>query len=340
MSLRGREVRLARYPSGIPALDDFVLAEADIPRPGPDEVLVRNLIISVDPGQRGLMNGGESYVATYQVGKPLSGRSVGRVIASGAKSVPVGSLVFHRLGWREFAVLPASSVRLLPETSNVADHLDVLGHPGLTAWLGIVDVARVKPGDVVLVSSAAGAVGGVAGQLARVRGAQRVIGTVGSDAKAEHIRKTLGFDVALNYRAPDFAEQLAAAAPSGIDVFFDNVGGEQLDIALPLMSRHGRVAICGSISTYNQAVPRPIKHFDAILAQRLRVEGFLVYDHEQRMPAFLEEVQPLVESGRIVAPKTMFEGLDLAPQAFVSLFEGGSLGKALVRVADDGGQVP
>jgi NADPH-dependent curcumin reductase CurA len=337
MTLHGREVRLAHYPSGIPTADDFVIANVNIAEPGQDEVLVRNLYTSVDPGQRGLMNGGESYVATYQVGAPLTGRTIGRVAASNATSIPVGSLVFHRLGWREFAVVPASAVRLLPEASDVADHLGVLGHPGLTAWLGISDVAHVKPGDVVLVSSAAGAVGGAAGQLAKIRGAKRVIGTVGSDAKADHIRGVLGFDVALNYRAPEFAKQLAAAAPAGIDVFFDNVGGEQLDMTLPLMGRHGRIVICGSISTYNDVSPRPITHFDAILSQRLRVEGFLVYDHELRMPAFLEEVRPLVESGRIVAPKTIFEGLDQAPDAFVSLFHGGSLGKTLVRLAAESG---
>lgn len=337
MTRHGREARLARYPSGIPTVDDFVIAEVDIAAPAPDEVVVRNLYTSVDPGQRGLMNGGESYVATYQVGAPLTGRAVGRVIESNAPSILVGSLVFHRLGWREFAVLPASAARRLPEAGDVADHLGVLGHPGLTAWLGVGDVARVQSGDVVLVSSAAGAVGGAAGQFAKIRGARQVIGTVGSDAKADHIRDTLGFDMALNYRAPDFRERLAAAAPDGIDVFFDNVGGELLDIALPLMKRHGRIAICGSISTYNDANPRPIARFDAVLAQRLRIEGFLVYDHESRMPAFLEEAQPLVESGRIVAPKTIFDGLDSAPKAFISLFHGSSLGKTLVRVASEDG---
>lgn len=336
MIRRGREVHLARYPSGLPTLADFAITEVDIAVPRHDEVLVRNLYTSVDPGQRGLMNGGESYVATYRVGEPLTGRTVGRVVESNTASAPVGSLVFHRLGWREFAVLPGSAVRRLPEAADIADHLDVLGHPGLTAWLGVGDFARVQSGDVVLVSSAAGAVGGAAGQLAKVRGAQCVIGTVGSDAKARHIREVLGFDVALNYRAPDFAERLAAAAPNGIDAFFDNVGGRQLEIALPLMRRHGRIAICGSISTYNETSPRPIAGFDAILSQRLRVEGFLVYDHEQRMETFLEEVRPLVESGRIVAPKTVFKGLEAAPAAFVSLFQRDSLGKTLVRLADDG----
>src|SRR3954467_4109484 len=189
MTLHGREVRLARYPSGIPTADHFVIANVDVAEPGPDEVLVRNLYTSVDPGQRGLMNGGESYVATYQVGSPLTGRTVGRVVASNATSVPAGSLVFHRLGWREFSVLPASSVRQLPDAHDVANHLGVLGHPGLTAWLGGGDIAHVQPGDVVLVSSAAGAFGGVAGQLAKIRGAQQVIGTVGSESKADHIRE-------------------------------------------------------------------------------------------------------------------------------------------------------
>lgn len=337
MNRRGREVRLARHPVGVPTVDDFVVATADVPAPGADEVVVRNLYTSVDPGQRGLMNGGESYVATYQVGAPLSGRTVGRVVESRSPAVPEGSLVFHRLGWRELSVLPAAGVRVLPETASVdpADRLGVLGHPGLTAWLGITQVAEVRSGDVVLVSSAAGAVGATAGQLAKARGAARVVGTVGSEAKATHLRDELGYDEALCYRDPDFAQQLAAAVPDGIDVFFDNVGGAQLDLALGLMRLHGRVAVCGAMATYNETEPAPVRGFGAVLAQRLRVQGFLVYDHEDLMGDFLDEVAPLVESGRLSRTKTVFDGLDEAPRAFISLFDGTSLGKALVKVADE-----
>lgn len=336
MTRRNREIRLARRPQGRPRVEDFTLAETELAEPGPGEVLVRNLVVSVDPGQRGLMDGGESYVASYRLGQALTGRSVGRVIASNAAALPEGTLVFHRLGWRELAVLPAAAARPLPPAADPADHLDILGHPGLTAWLGVGEVLGIGGGEVVLVSSAAGAVGGAAGQLARLRGAKRVIGTTGSEAKTAHLRDTLGFDVALNHRAPDFAAQLAAAAPEGIDAFFDNVGGVQLETALPLMRLHGRIAICGALATYNDPAPPPLRGFDSVLARRLRIEGFLVYDHEDRMAEFLAEMQPLLAEGRIRAPRTLHEGLDAVPAALIALFQGGTLGKALVRLDEDG----
>jgi len=333
---RSREIHLIRRPQGVPRPEDFAIVAADLADPGPGEVLVRNLYLSVDPGQRGLMDGGESYVASYRLGQALTGRAVGRVIASNAPALPEGTLVFHRLGWRERAVLPAAQARMLPAAGDPADHLDILGHPGLTAWLGVDQVLRVGAGDVVLVSSAAGAVGGAAGQLARLRSAGRVIGTVGSDAKAAHIREALGFDVALNYRAPDFPALLASAAPEGIDAFFDNVGGMQLETALNRMRRHGRIAICGALATYNDPSPPPLRGIGAVLAQRLRIEGFLVYDHEARMPDFLAEMQSLLAEGRIVAPRSIHEGLEAMPAALIALFQGGTLGKALVRLGDDG----
>jgi NADPH-dependent curcumin reductase CurA len=330
MALRSREVRLARRPQGLPSADDFSVAEVEVAPLAPGEVLVRNLYTSVDPGQRGLMNGGESYVATYQVGRVLGGRTVGEVVDSRSAQVPVGTVVFHRLGWREFSVVPADEVRPLDTAgTDPADHLGVLGHPGLTAWLGVSRVAEVRPGDVVLVSSAAGAVGGMAGQLARLRGAAQVIGTVGSDAKADYIRTELGFTDALNYRTPDFAEQLARVAPKGIDFYFDNVGGAVLEAALQRMRAHGTVAICGATSTYNSPGLSPVRNFGAVLAQRLHLHGFLVYDHEEKMGEFLRELRPLLSEGAIAAPKTFFDGIDQAPRAFISLFDGSSVGKSV-----------
>lgn len=336
MTRRNREIHLIRRPEGVPQVEDFALVEAPLPDPGAGEIMVQNLYVSVDPGQRGLMDGGESYVASYQLGQVLTGRTVGRVIASKAPSHPEGSLVFHRLGWRELSVMPADQARILPDIGAPEDHLDALGHPGLTAWLGVAQVLAVQPGDVVLVSSAAGAVGGMAGQLARLRGA-RIIGTVGSDAKAAHIRDTLGYDATLNYRAPDFAAQLAAAAPEGIDAFFDNVGGMQLETALSLMRLHGRIAICGALATYNATDPFALRGIETVLAQRLRIEGFLVYDHEDRMADFLAEVAPALADGRVKAPKTILEGIESVPEALVSLFTGQTLGKTLVRIGPDPG---
>lgn len=334
MSRRGREVRLARHPVGTPSLEDFSVAEVDIPPPAEDEVVVRNLYTSVDPGQRGLMNGGDSYVATYQVGSAMTGRTVGEVVESQSATVPVGSIVFHRVGWREYAVVGASEVRVLDiGSTDPADHLGVLGHPGLTAWLGMTEVAAVGPGDVVLVSSAAGAVGATAGQLARARGASTVIGTVGSPAKADYITSELGFTHALDYHSADFPDRLAMLAPDGVDVFFDNVGGTQLDVALGLMALHGRIAVCGAISTYNGEAS-VVRNFERVLAQRLSVQGFLVYDHEVKMRDFLADVLPMVRDGRLSTAKTIFDGVERAPEAFISLFEGSSVGKVLVRLGD------
>ncbi|MGH1565339.1 NADP-dependent oxidoreductase [Mumia sp. DW29H23] len=332
MALTSRAVLLARRPEGMPVLADFAVGDLTVPDPGPDEVVVENHFLSVDPGQRGLMNGGDSYVATYQVGEPVTGRAVGQVVASRDPRFPEGSHVFHRVGWREHSLVPTSAVRAIdvaraPESS----YLGVMGHPGLTSWLGVARVADVRPGDVVLVTSAAGAVGAAAGQLALARGASRVIGSVGSAEKAAYVTERLGFTDAFVYKERSLADYVAAQVPDGLDVVFDNVGGVQLDEALAAMRPHGRLALCGSISTYN-GEPYTLKNTGLLLSQRLRAEGFLVFDHEDEWDPFHAEMAEHLTEGRVTVEETLHRGLDAVPQAFLSLFDGTSTGKALVDV--------
>lgn len=332
MPIASRAVQLARRPDGMPVLDDFAVVELEVAEPGPGEVVVENHFLSVDPGQRGLMNGGDSYVATYQVGEPVTGRAVGRVVASGDPAVPVGTHVFHRVGWRQHSLVASSVVRVIDvERAPASSYLGVMGHPGLTSWLGIVQVADVRPGDVVLVTSAAGAVGAAAGQLALARGASRVIGSVGSAEKARYVTTELGFTDAFVHTTGRLADHLAAHVPDGLDVVFDNVGGEQLDDALAAMRPHGRLALCGSISTYNGEVHQLV-NTGRILSQRLRAEGFLVFDHEDAWGRFHAEMVDHLGAGRVSVEETRFRGLDSVPAAFLSLFSGTSTGKVLVDV--------
>lgn len=326
------EVRLARHPHGVPCLEDFVTVEAVVPKANDGQVLVRNMFASVDPGQRALMQGGESYVETYSIGAPLTGRAVGEVIESRAANVAVGDLVFHRLGWREYAVVESTQLRVLNrELAEPSAFLGALGYPGFTAWVGVTKVAQVRAGEVVYVSSAAGAVGALAGQLARLRGAE-VLGSTGTDEKVRYIERTLGFSAGINYRKGDLAEALAAAAPAGIDVYFDNVGGHHLEAALDQMSVGARAALCGSLATYNSEKPFSPANFRLIADKRLALRGFLVYDFEECMSEFEAEVAPLLRDGELLAEQTVFEGLESMPRAFLSLFSHSSRGKTIVKL--------
>ncbi|WP_370615422.1 NADP-dependent oxidoreductase [Mumia sp. Pv 4-285] len=332
MPTSSRAVLLARRPQGLPVLADFAVSDVTVPDPGPGEILVENHYLSVDPGQRGLMNGGDSYVATYQLGEAVTGRAVGQVVASQDPRLPVGSHVFHRVGWRQHSIVPVAAARPIdvgraPESS----YLGVMGHPGLTSWLGVALVADVQPGDVVLVTSAAGAVGAAAGQLALARGASRVIGSVGSTEKAEYVTAKLGFTDAFDYKTTALADYVAGHVPEGLDVVFDNVGGVQLDQALAATNTHGRLALCGSISTYN-GEPYQLANTGRILSQRLRAEGFLVFDHEDKWDRFHAEMAEHLTQGRVSVEETHYRGLDAVPEAFLSLFTGASTGKVLVDV--------
>jgi hypothetical protein len=331
-----REWQLAARPHGEPTPDDFRLVETEHPDPGDGQVVVRMLVMSVDPYMRGRMRAGKSYAAAWEIGETMQGGAVGRVVDSRSPDVPAGALVLTNAGWRDVAVLDAAHVQVLPDLPGIPPsyHLGVLGMPGLTAWAGLFRVAAFQPGEDVFVSGAAGAVGSLVGQFARLRGAGRVIGSAGSPAKVAWLGE-LGFAAAFDYHDGPVAELLAAAAPDGIDVFFDNVGGDHLEAAIGALRLHGRAAICGSISTYNAVSPPPgPRNMSQLVATRLTLRGFLVGDHTDLRPEFLEALPGWIASGDLVVRETVREGLEDAVPAFLDLLRGGNTGKMVVRLSD------
>ncbi len=335
MPVQVREVRLAARPSGWPDAGTFELAETTLADPADGELLVRTDFMSVDPYMRGRMNDTKSYVPPFQVGQPLDGGAVGHVVASRAEGFAEGDVVLHGLGWREHAVVAARAARRLDPAPGVplSAYLGVLGMPGLTAYVGLLDIAAMKEGDAVFVSGAAGAVGSLVGQLARLKGASRVVGSAGSPAKVQYLTE-LGFDAAFDYHDGPVTEQLKAAAPEGIDVYFDNVGGDHLEAALEALLPYGRVAMCGAISQYNatEPAPGPRNMFQAI-GKRLTLRGFIVSDHSQRTPDLIREVGGWVQDGSIRFQETVVDGLEHAPEAFLGLLRGENTGKMVVRLS-------
>ncbi|GAA2353087.1 NADP-dependent oxidoreductase [Dactylosporangium salmoneum] len=324
---------LAARPTGFPSAADFELREEAVPQPGPGQVVVRNDVMSVDPAMRGRMNDVPSYVAPFQLGAPLDGGAVGTVVASQSDAVKVGDSVLHGLGWREYAVLDAGHTRVVDTAAAPSSaYLGVLGMPGLTAYAGLLDVARMRPEETVFVSGAAGAVGSLAGQIARLRGARLVIGSAGSAEKVRYLTEELGFDAAFNYRDGDIRGQLKRLAPDGIDVYFDNVGGEQLEAALFRMNVHGRVAVCGAISQYNTPDAKGIRNLSLLISKRLTLQGFLVLDHWSRREAFAEEMAAWLRADRVKVAETFVDGIDHAVDAFLGMLQGANLGKMVVRL--------
>ena len=330
-----REIRLAARPVGQPKPSDFELAEAQVPDPGEGELLVRNRWMSVDPYMRGRMNETRSYVPPFALGEPLQGGAVGEVIASGAEGVEPGQWVLHMGGWRELALVPAEHAQAIDTgLAPPSAYLGVLGMPGLTAYVGLFDIAGLRDGEAVFVSGAAGAVGSLAGQLAKTRGC-RVIGSAGSAEKVAFLKEELGFDAAFNYRDAPVSEQLRQAAPDGIDVYFDNVGGDHLEAALGALRLHGRVAMCGAISLYNATeLPPGPRNLPTVVGKRLTLRGFIISDHFDRMPAFAQEVGSLLREGKIRYRETVVAGLEHAPEAFIGLLRGENLGKMVVQLQE------
>ncbi|MFJ2778422.1 NADP-dependent oxidoreductase [Kitasatospora sp. NPDC087315] len=329
-----REWHLTARPEGWPVPTDFALVEVPVRAPGPGEILVRNAYLSVDPYMRGRMSSRKSYAEPYELDRPMLGGAVGRVVASRAEGFAEGDHVLHSFGWREYATFEArASVKVDPNAAPLSTYLGVLGMPGLTAYAGLTRIAEIKAGDAVFVSGAAGAVGGIVGQIARLKGAARVIGSAGSDEKVKLLVEEYGFDAAFNYKNGPVAEQLQAAAPGGIDVYFDNVGGEHLEAAIDSINLHGRIAVCGMISQYNATEPTPApRNLAQIIAKRFRMEGLLVGDHYDLQPKFVEEVSAWVRSGELKYRETVTQGIDSAVDAFLDLLRGANTGKMLVRL--------
>jgi NADPH-dependent curcumin reductase CurA len=335
MSVHSTEVRLAARPHGWPTAETFDITRVEVAGPGPGQLLVRNLLMSVDPYMRGRMDDRKSYVPPFQVGEALQGGAVGEVVESTVDGFKPGDTVLHGLGWREYALVNARSVaKVDPSVAPLGAYLGVLGMTGLTAYAGLLRTAEFKPGDVVFVSSAAGAVGQVVGQLARHRGAARVIGSAGTAEKVAYLTGELGFDAAFDYHDGTVREQLRKAAPDGIDVYFDNVGGDHLEAAISAMNLHGRVTVCGMISVYNATEPTPApRNLAMLIGKRLTLRGMLVGDHSDLRDEFVREVAPLVADGTIKHRETVVEGLENAPEAFLAMLRGEGLGKNLVKIA-------
>lgn len=328
-----REIRLVSRPGGTPNMANFTLVETELASLKDQQVLVRNLFMSVDPYMRGRMNDGKSYVPPFELGKPLDGGAVGEVIESAAKELKPGDIVTSNFGWREcFIAAPMELHPVSVEIQPLSTYLGALGMTGMTAWAGL-NLVEVKSGDVVFISGAAGAVGNVAGQLAKLRGC-RVVGSAGSAEKVKFLLDECGFDQAFNYKTGRTLEQLNRAAPDGIDVYFDNVGGEALEAALAALRVHGRIVACGGISAYNQEKPSPgPANLFNMIGKRLTMKGLIVNDWLDRQAEFDREVGGYFRAGKLKNHETVLWGIDQAVNAFLGLFAGKNVGKMVVQLA-------
>ncbi|HEX6409365.1 MAG TPA: NADP-dependent oxidoreductase [Sphingomicrobium sp.] len=326
-----RAWHLMSRPQGLPTEENFALKEIELPPLGDGMVRIRNQWLSVDPYMRGRMNDVKSYVPPFQIDQPMEGGAVGEVVESKAEGFSPGDRVLHMGGWRDEAVLDARTINKLPDLgAEPQAFLGNLGVTGATAYFGLLDVASAKEGDVVFVSAAAGAVGSAVVQIAKAKG-MTVIGSAGGADKCEFVR-SLGADHVVDYKAQPVLKGLAAAAPEGIDVYFDNVGGDHLDAAFALARMRARFAICGMIEGYNKAEPASFRFIMRVIAMRIRMQGFIVFDFQSRMGEFYAEMGKLMASGQLKSQETVVDGLEKMPDAFLGLFSGGNVGKMLVRL--------
>ena len=329
-----REIHLASRPEGMPTAENFALVNQSLAPLADGQVLIKNLWMSVDPYMRGRMVDRKSYVPPFALSQVLEGGAIGEVIASKNSDFPVGTKVSSMLGWREHAVTDTAGLTALPQTELDSSHfLGVLGMPGMTAWTGLTRITDLKAGETLFVSAASGAVGSVACQIGKLMGA-RVIASVGSDEKAELLR-SYGVDAIINYKTcGNLTQALTKAAPEGIDVYFENVGGEHLAAALSNMKDHGRIAVCGMISQYNDTAPTPgPDNLALIVMRKLKLEGFIVSEHWAHYPEFAVKMAQWLAEGKVKAEQTIYQGLEQAPDAFIGLFEGKNRGKMLVKLA-------
>ena len=331
-----RQILLARRPKGVPQPADFALAEAPMPVPGSGEMLVRMRVGSVDPAIRGFLDDRPSYLPPVPLGAPINGMSLGEVVVSNNPQWPVGTFVRTFATWSDHYLVRADALgleKVNPAPGVPLEHyMGSLGPVGLTAWVGLFEIGKARAGDTVLVSAAAGATGSTVVQIAKARGC-RVIGIAGGQDKAAVVRE-LGADVAIDYRAcGDLGAAIHAAAPDGIDVFFDNVGGETLDAALPLMRLHGRIALCGMVAQYNDADhPHGIRHLWQLVVNRVSIRGFITYDHPEVLEQAQSELDVWVAGGQLKPLANIRDGFEKLPEAFIALMSGQTVGKTLVRI--------
>jgi NADPH-dependent curcumin reductase CurA len=331
--MQNKEIRFASRPVGMPTRDNFQIVDTDGPNLNDGEVLVRTLYISVDPYLRGRMRPGRSYVPPFEVGEVITSGAVGEVFESRSPHFQTGDTVTGMMGWRLYNVLKAAELRKVDaRMAPVTTSLGVLGMPGLTAYFGLLDIGQPKVGETVVVSGAAGAVGMTVCQIAKLKGS-RAVGIAGSDEKNEYLKQELGVDATINYKSGDVAEALKEACPKGVDVYFDNVGGEVSDAVLPLLNHGARIVICGQISLYNldkpDVGPRPQPY---LLVNSASMKGFIITEYASRFPEGVMQLAQWLGAGKLKYAETIVEGFENTPQAFIGLFSGENLGKQIVKI--------
>ncbi|MEQ9332449.1 NADP-dependent oxidoreductase [Thalassobaculum sp.] len=340
--MKSLQVRFAKRPTGEPTAETFDIGEVELPALADGQILVRIIWLTLDPYMRGRMDDKRSYAQPQGIGEVMQGGTVGQVVESRNPKFAEGDFVLGMFGWQSHVVSDGTGVRRLdPAVAPLSTWVGVMGMPGLTAYVGLLDVGEMKAGDTVVVSAASGAVGSVVGQLARIKGAKRVVGVAGAEEKCRFVVDELGFDACVSHRSPSLRDDLKKACPDGVDIYFENVGGATLEAALSLMNPFGRIPVCGMISMYNtgpstEGPDRLPGLMRRILTDRLKIQGFIVSDRAaQHQKAFIEEVGAYIRDGRIKYRETVTEGLENAPRAFIGLLRGENFGKQLVKVSED-----
>lgn len=333
--LLNKQILLKSRPIGEPKESDFALTETPIPEPGEGEILSRTIYLSLDPYMRGRISGGPSYAASVELNSVIVGATVSQVIKSNHPDFQPGDFILNRNGWQTYAVSSADTLRKLDSTQAPLSYsLGILGMPGHTAYAALLDIGQPKPGETVVISAASGAVGAVAGQIAKIKGAH-VVGIVGSDEKRDFIVNELGFDVGINRKTQELYPALQEAAPNGIDVYFDNTAGAILETVLQQINLGARIALVGLISQYNATSPPPGPNLLPLLIKRALIKGFLVGDYQHRFDDFLGDVSGWLQSGQMKYKEDVVVGLENAPRAFIGLLRGENFGKLIVKVSDD-----
>lgn len=330
-----RQIRLKSRPTGQPTAANFEAADGPMPAPQDGDVLRRTIYLSLDPYMRGRMSDAASYATPVSIGGVMGGHTVSQVVESRHPGFTTGDFVAGYDGWQEYGVSNGKDLhRLDPKTAPISTAIGVLGMPGLTAFVGLMDIGQPKAGETVVVSAASGAVGAVVGQLAKIKDC-RAVGIAGSPQKCRYVVEELGFDACINYKTDDLVPALQAACPSGVDIYFENVGGAVFAAIMRVINRGARIPLCGLISEYNATEHMAGPNLRPLLVHRAMMKGFIVSDHADRTPAFLKEAVPLVMSGRLKYREDIVDGLEAAPSAFIGLLEGKNFGKLMVRVSPD-----
>lgn len=332
MSNKNVQVTLANRPVGWVKETDFRIAESEMPKPGAGEVLVRNIYLSLDPYMRGRMNDVKSYAASVQIGQVMVGGTAGEVVASHHPNFKPGDSVVGQFGWQQYGVSKGTALQKVdPQLVPLSKYLGAVGMPGLTAWWGLLEIGQPKTGETVVVSAAAGAVGSVVGQIAKLKGC-RAVGIAGGKTKCDIVVNEFGFDACVDYKAGNLFRDLREAAPRGIDIDFENVGGEVLDTVALQLNPFARIPLCGLVSQYNEVRPRGMNNFVMLLINRVKVQGFIVSDYADRSATALDELAGWVSTGTITYRETIAEGIENAPRAFIGMLKGENIGKQLVKL--------